>query len=118
MRGLNIALRSLHLVGMAGMAAHYFFLTAAGPLIDFWGLTLLSGLGLVALYTWNDGRWLLELRGGAIIVKLLLLWSLPWLGRLLPDGEAWGFALLIILSSLIAHAPGRVRHHALFPYRP
>jgi hypothetical protein len=111
LRWLNISLRSLHLVGMAGMGGSYFFSTGLEPLLDFWLITLLSGVAMVLLSIWSNGRWLLQLRGWVILFKLLLLWLLPWLDGVIANGGAWGFVVIILLSSVIAHAPARVRYY-------
>ena len=110
MRWLNITLRSLHLVGMAGMGGDYLYRTSLSPWSDFWLLTLLSGGGMILVSLWSDGRWLLQLRGWVILFKLLLLAILPWLDQVVTHGAAWGFIVIILLSSVIAHAPGRVRY--------
>jgi hypothetical protein len=114
LRWLNITLRSLHLVGMAGMAGGYLYRGSLNPLFDFWQLTLLSGVAMVVLAIWSDGRWLLQMRGAAILLKLLLLSLLPWLESHIGHGAAWGFVVIILISSLIAHAPGRVRYRFVF----
>ena len=111
LRWLNICLRSAHLVGMAGMGGSYLFSTGLNPLLDFWLITLLSGLAMVGLAIWSNGRWLLQLRGWVILFKLLLLWLLPWLDGVIANGAAWGFVVIILLSSVIAQAPGKVRYH-------
>lgn len=110
LRWLNITLRSLHLVGMAGLAGSYLYAVSAAALLPFWVITLYSGLAMVLLAIWSDGRWLLQLRGVVILCKLLLLWSLPWLATHLQHGGGWGFVVMILLSSVIAHAPARVRY--------
>ncbi len=110
LRWLNITLRSLHLVGMAGMAGAYLYQVSQSTLLPFWLITVYSGVVMVGLAIWSNGRWLLQLRGAVILVKLLLLWSLPWLDRVIADGAAWGFIMIILLSSLIAHAPAKVRY--------
>jgi len=45
-----------------------------------------------------------------ILFKLLLLWLLPWLDGVSTNGGAWGFVVIILLSSVIAHAPGKMRY--------
>jgi hypothetical protein len=68
---------------------------------------------MVLLSIWSDGRWLLQLRGVVIYIKLLLLWSLPWLDNQFESGGGWGFVVIILFSSVISHAPARVRYHYL-----
>lgn len=111
LRGLNITLRSLHLLGMAGLAAGYLYQAAAVALLPFWAITLYSGLAMVGLAIWSNGRWLLQLRGAVIMLKLLILWSLPWLEGQFADGGGWGMVVIILLSSVISHAPAQVRYY-------
>lgn len=110
LRWLNIALRSVHLVGMAGMAGAYLYQVASVALLPFWEISLYSGAAMVGLAIWGDGRWLLQLRGVVILAKLLLLIALPWLESQISHGGGWGFVVIILLSSVIAHAPARVRY--------
>ena len=111
LRWLNITLRSLHLLGMAGLAAGYLYQVAVVAMLPFWAITLYSGLAMVGLAIWSNGRWLLQLRGAVIMLKLLILWSLPWLENQFADGGGWGMVVIILLSSVISHAPARVRYY-------
>jgi hypothetical protein len=92
------------------MAGGYLYQQVLTALLPFWSITLYSGLAMVGLALWSNGRWLLQLRGVVIMVKLLILWSLPWLEQHVINGGGWGFVVLILLSSLISHAPGRLRY--------
>jgi hypothetical protein len=111
LRWLNISLRSLHLLGMAGLAAGYLYQVAVVAMLPFWAITLYSGLAMVGLAIWANGRWLLQLRGAVIMLKLLILWSLPWLDGQFAGGGGWGMVVIILLSSVISHAPARVRYY-------
>lgn len=104
-RWLNIILRSLHLVGVAGIGSGFFFDMEEPLWLPFWQLTVATGLGLMALYVWTTALWLFQLKGVVILVKLLLL----WLAMFNPAWRAELFALVILLSAVIAHAPGPVR---------
>jgi len=104
-RWVNICLRCAHLVGVAGVAGGFLYDLAHGQWSVYWYLTLVSGIALSLVYLWSGAIWLFELKGLAIIVKVLLL----LLGSLVPDTRAAIFILVIILSGLVAHAPGRVR---------
>lgn len=110
MRWADIFLRSFHLIGIAGVAGDYLFQATMAAMLPFWEIAFYSGLAMMGLSIWSNGRWLLQLRGAVIFGKLLLLWSLPWLEVSFENGAAWGFLLIILLSSVIAHAPARVRY--------
>jgi hypothetical protein len=104
-RWVNITLRSLHLVGVAGIGGGFFFDLDAARWLPFWYLTLGSGLGLAALYLWGTLAWLGQIKGLAVLVKLLLL----ALALRVPAWRAELFMLVILLSSVVAHAPGALR---------
>ena len=104
-RWVNIALRSLHLVGVAGIGSGFLFDQAPAAWDNYWHLTLVSGIALSILYLWNTAAWLFELKGLGIVIKVVLLgiaWGIPALRTEL-------FILVIILSAVIAHATARVR---------
>ncbi len=104
-RWLNIVLRSLHLVGVAGIGGGFMFNLAEAQWLPFWQLTLITGTVLTAIYVWATALWLVQLKGLVIVFKLLLLWiamhNVEWRAEL--------FVAVIVLSSVIAHAPGAVR---------
>lgn len=104
-RWLNVALRSLHLVGIAGIGGGFLFVQAPETWEVYWHLTVTSGVALTALYLWGSVGWLFELKGLTIVVKTLLL----GVALLVPSLRAELFLLLIVLSAVIAHAPGAVR---------
>ena len=104
-RGLNVLLRALHLVGVSGIGGGFLFGLNEAVWLPFWWTTLASGIALTALYLWSDARWLLQLKGLVIVLKLLLL----ALAMAVPELRAAGFVLIVLLSAVIAHAPGRLR---------
>ncbi|MES9906126.1 MAG: hypothetical protein ABW168_26040 [Sedimenticola sp.] len=112
-RWANVIFRTLHLVGLAGVGAGFFY-----PAVDdswrlyFW-LTMISGVGLMLISIWSNGIWLVQLRGQAIMLKLLLLALIP----LLPDFRAALFLSVIVISGLISHAPANTRYYSLIHRR-
>lgn len=112
-RWVNILLRALHLVGIAGIGGGFLFNLPKAQYASFWQLTLLSGGLLVLLYAWENGRWFLQVKGVSILLKLLLL----VVANLISAWRAEIFTLIIILSTLVAHAPGKVRGFSLLAMR-
>ena len=104
-RWVDIGLRCLHLVGVVGIGGGFLYAMEPARWLPFWHLTLASGVLLALLYLWSSAAWLLHIKGLTIVLKLLLLAIAlgvsTWRGTL--------FILIIILSGLIAHAPGAVR---------
>ena len=104
-RWLNILLRSLHLVGIAGVAGGFLFALDDAQWLPYWRLALTTGAALALLYIWSTALWLFQLKGVAILLKLALL----ALGFSLPGWRMETFVLVIMLSGVMAHAPGSVR---------
>lgn len=110
-RWANILLRSLHLVGVAGVGAGFLQGAPENQWLAFWYLAVGSGVALMLLYVWSSITWLFQAKGLVIVAKLGLL----GLAGLYP---AWGaelFVAIIVFSSVIAHAPGAVRGYGWRP---
>jgi hypothetical protein len=107
-RWLDICLRTLHLVGLAGLGG----LCAYAIDGDYWNafshLTLWSGVGLAGIAIWSNGVWLLQLCGQAVLFKLGLLALIP----LQPDYRLHLLLLVVVISGVISHAPSSVRHYS------
>lgn len=108
-RWINIGLRTLHLIGTAGIGAVYLLGTAPEGWLPFLWLTIGSGTAMVAIEVWGNGVWLVQVRGVAILAKLALLGAMS----LFPASAAGIFTLVMVISAVGAHAPGRLRHYSL-----
>lgn len=113
-RWFNILLRAAHLIGVAGIGGGFLFGMEQALWRPWWWLTVVTGVLLTLLYLYSDGRWLLQLKGQAILLKLGLL----ALAFALPPWRAELFVLVILLSALIAHAPGAVRGYRWWRRKP
>ncbi len=111
-RWLNIGLRTLHLIGIAGLGGAFLYQADRALWQPYLLLTLLSGTGLVMLEIWSNGIWLLQLRGLATLLKLLILALTLVIGL-----KAWLLITLIVIASLFAHAPANVRYWSPFYWR-
>lgn len=108
-RWVNIMLRTTHLVGITGVGGGFLYHSPQENWMPYLGLTVVSGVMMMGLSIWVSGMWLLQLRGVAVIVKLLFL------GFAMIRGlEASIIIIVIIISGVIAHAPGKVRYHKVF----
>ena len=110
-RWLNVLLRSLHLVGIVGISGGFLFDEKPDAWGHYWHLTLASGVALMALYLWGSVCWLFELKGLVIVLKTLLL----GIALLIPSIRAELFLFVVILSGVIAHAPGAFRGYRWIP---
>ena len=105
-RAVRILLRTLHLVGTAGMGGGHLYHAPREAWMPYLVLTVASGAVLVLIDVWSSGIWLIQLRGVAILVKLVGLWVV----HLRPEWAGAGLLVAVVISGLIAHAPGDVRY--------
>jgi hypothetical protein len=106
-RWLNVALRTLHLLGIVLFGAALLG-SVSIPLGA--AVTLVSGLAMFAVDTWANPAHLREVAGFGMLVKLALI-ALATVQATLALAIFW---TLIILSTLLSHAPGNFRHRRLF----
>ena len=113
-RWLGIALRSAHLMGVAGVGGAFLYPLPQAAWEPYLWLTVGSGGMLFAIELWSHGVWLLQLRGQAVVLKLLLLTLMPVLG---PTAAPWLLLAVVVLSGVFSHAPAHVRYYAPFHRR-
>lgn len=112
-RWVNISLRTLHLIGLVGIGAGYIYPVAGAIPHGYMYLTIASGAALVLISLWSNAIWLMQLRGQAVLVKVLLLAAiLIW-----PAQGGWLLLVIIIISGYISHAPGDVRYYSIYHRR-
>lgn len=112
-RWLNIALRTAHLVGISGVGGGFLFNLEFELWRYYLILTLVSGSLMMAIESWSNGVWLIQLRGFAIFLKLSLLAILLIIGA-----NSLMMISVIVISGVIAHAPAKVRYYYIFKWRP
>jgi hypothetical protein len=108
-RWTRVVLRTLHLVGTAGVGGGFLYESSREAWMPYLILTAVSGLAIVLLELWSNGIWIIQLRGAAILAKLGLLAGLH-------GGREWAAAALVasvVVSGLISHAPGEVRYFSI-----
>ena len=108
-RWVKISLRTLHLIGVAGIGAGAFFHVPHYQWQGFSILTSLSGILFILLEVWGDGIWLIQLRGVFLYIKIIFLLCIP----LLPAYESIILIIVISIASIISHAPGDVRYFSV-----
>lgn len=109
-RWVNILLRTAHLVGIVGFGCAYLFNLPADSWLPYMCLTIVSGALMVTLEIWSNGIWLIQLRGLATLLKLFILSLTFWLGM-----QNYIIIPVIIISSVFAHAPAKVRYYSILP---
>ena len=109
-RWLRICLRTVHLVGTAGLGGGFLYQAPREAWLPFLTLTIASGCVSVLLELWCTALWLIQVRGLAVIVKIMLLAGMHWA----PDYAAHGLIMVVVISGLVSHAPGDVRYYSIF----
>jgi len=110
-RWLSISMRTLHLMGIAGLAGAYLFQLPEAQWLSYLWLAVLSGVVMAVTEVVTDGIWLLQVRGQAIFLKLFLLSTVFWL---FDEPQSSVYLLVILISGVISHAPGKVRYYSLW----
>lgn len=109
-RWVRISIRTAHLVAMAflvgGVAGGNAPLEAT---YAFWG-TVATGVAFVALELYNTGVWLFQLKGLAVMVKVLLLAA----AAAAPDSALGLLIVSIVIGGISSHMPGRYRYYSIW----
>ena len=101
-RWTKIGLRTLHLVSVAGVSGGVLFALEKDLWLHYWWLALVSGALIMLMDITANTMWVVQVRGVAIIVKLILLLLLG----LHPGWDNLLLVTIIIISAVISHAPG------------
>lgn len=99
--------------GVAGYTGGVFFNADAAALHPWYLLTSLSGLAIMGMDLYSNGKCLLQNRGLFILVKLVILGFLPHL----PHFQQWGLMIIIVFSSIISHGTANFRYYSIFHRR-
>lgn len=113
-RWFSISLRTIHLIGVAGLAGAYLYDQPYSVWWVYLFATVISGFVMAAMEIYCDGIWLIQMRGTAIALKLFLLSTMLWWFN---QPEAWIYFIVIIISGVVAHAPGRLRYYSIWHRR-
>lgn len=109
-RWTKISLRTLHLLAVAGAGGGILFGLEKDLWINYWWLALVSGVLMMVIDIVSNPVWVVQVRGLVIFLKLILLALLgqnPELDRIL-------LIVIIIISGVISHAPGKLRYYSVF----
>jgi len=104
-RWLKISLRTAHLVGFSGVFSS---ILTSNEQDFYWGITIVSGLGLLSLEALSNFVWFVQIRAVAMYIKVILLTCVFFF-----DEYAWHcLVAIIIISGMISHAPSSVRYYS------
>jgi hypothetical protein len=109
-RAMSVSLRALHLVTFGILVGGHVFDVDPSRLVAFLAATVATGVALVALEVASTFDWLRTVKGLAVVVKVLLLASIPlfWEQRVVILVAA------IVFAAVVSHMPGRYRHARVF----
>jgi hypothetical protein len=109
-RWANVVFRSLHLCGIGVYTGGVFFGVASNMVMTSYLVTTASGLAIMAMDLYTNGKWIFQNRGFIIILKIIILGLLPHF----DDLQKWGLIGIIALSGIISHATADFRYYSLF----
>jgi len=109
-RWTKISLRTLHLLAVAGVGGGILFGLEQDLWINYWWLALVSGALMMMIDIISNPVWVVQVRGLVIFLKLILL---ALLGQN-PTLDPILLMLIIIISAIISHAPGKLRYYSVF----
>lgn len=112
-RWTKISLRTLHLLSVAGVGGGIFFGLEQAAWLNYWWLALVSGALMMLIDIISNPVWIVQVRGLAIFLKLILL---VFLGNW-PSLDGLILAVIIIISGVISHAPGNLRYYSIYHRR-
>ena len=112
-RALNIALRTVHIGATGALFGGHVFDVAKEQLVVWLAMAVASGAVLTVIEAYPKLHWCIQGRGAAVILKMLLLCTIPWL---------WSYrvpilAAVIIIASVGSHMPARFRYYSLVHQR-
>jgi len=113
-RAWSIAFRTLHLAAFGLLLGGHAFAVEADNLLPTLYLTILSGIGLIALEMYAVGLyWLFLGKGLMVLAKLGILLAVPffWEQRLAL------LLVVMVVASVGSHMPARYRHYSLLHRR-
>lgn len=105
-RWISIFLRSLHLIGIAGIGAAFLFDVSNEKWLPYMIIVVATGSAMILLEACNNGIWLIQLSGLFTLLKLLIL-SMTFVVGLHP----YILFAVILISGFTSHAPARFRHY-------
>jgi hypothetical protein len=113
-RAISIALRTLHLAAFGLLLGGHAFAVEPARLLPYLSLTVLSGIGLIALELHAVGLyWLFLGKGLMVLLKLAVLLLIPffWEARVIL------LLLVVGIASVGSHMPARLRHYSILHRR-
>jgi hypothetical protein len=109
-RAIRIGLRTAHIAAFGILLGGHVFDVERHRLLLWLWLTIGTGGALVAVELCGSFVWLLEVRGWMTLLKLVLIWLVPWLWPY----RVWLLLATLVIGSVSSHMPGRFRYYSVF----
>ncbi len=112
-RVIRTTLRTAHLLAIGALYGGHVFGQTADRLFPALIAALATGLVFMAFEVWRAPIWLVQLRGAATYLKLVLILcvSLYWEQRVAI------LTLVVIIGTVVSHMPARYRYYSLLHRR-
>jgi len=112
-RWSKISLRTLHLLSVAGVGGGILFGLEPAPWSNYLWLAVFTGGLMMLMDMISNPVWMMQVRGIAILLKLVLLIMI----FVYPGWDQFLLIIIIIISAVISHAPGKLRYYSLYHRR-
>ena len=109
-RGINIALRTAHLMSSSILLGGHVFDVQPSRLLVYLLLTIASGSGLILLELYRSCQWVYLGKGLLVLVKLALLVA----AALWWEQRATLLLLVVVVATVGSHMPARLRYYSVF----
>jgi hypothetical protein len=112
-RGLRTSLRTVHIIAFSALYGGHLYGVAAERLVPALIATIATGGAFVALELYSAPVWLVQIRGVATLVKLLLVAGVAafWDWRIVL------LTIVTVIGVVVSHMPGRYRYYSLLHWR-
>ncbi len=109
-RWVRIALRTAHLISIAVLTGGVSMGAAPLSMAPAFWTTLLTGVLFVGVELFYTGVWLFQLKGIAVMAKILLLGA----AAAAPHSALWLLVAAIVIGGVSSHMPGKYRYYSLW----
>ncbi len=109
-RWTRISCRAVHVAAMSAVVGGTIFGGSREAMRTSWVALLVSGMFLIATDLYSDKPYLREMRGVALLLKLVAV----ALMAALDTFNGWALMALIIYSVVFSHMPSRQRHRRVW----
>jgi hypothetical protein len=108
-RWLNITARTIHLIATGILLGAHYFDVPQASLYPFLFAAIGSGVAMIAIELYPTAHWAHQICALVVYTKLALLCLIPFVW----DDRVPILLLVVVLASVGAHAPRRVRHYSV-----